>query len=260
MLQLRERIDLSPSLLEFKFKNRFLNSLFGNLAFYFLRRILFKYTIIRRIMERRTIMNERIIEYPYVFWQLSRHPNVVTVLDIGSNFSLLPIQLATLGYKVTGLDLYDSGDTYHPNYNQVVSDLFDNELPSNSFDCVVSVSTIEHMGFGEFGDKVIDNADVCAFEIVYRLLKPRGIAIITLPVLDKSNYWFDKTTFFSMERIRLITKDFEIIDQRLLGKKGQWVKDAEIEYFSEMDEIGTYNVHLLTLRKPLSPRADQIPC
>lgn len=254
MLQLRERIDLSPSLLEFGFKNRLLESLFGGLVFYFIRRALYKHTPLRRMMVRRTILNERIIEYPYVFWQLSRHPQIRTILDIGSAFSLLPIQMATLGYKVTGLDIFDSGDTHHPGFVQVVSDLFDNQLPADSFDCVVSISTIEHMGFGVFGDKVIPDADVRAFEIVHRLLKPGGVAIITVPVVDPTNYWYDKTTYFSKERVALVTKQFEIIDQRLLGKQSQWVKDAQIEYFSPVDQIGKYNVHLLTLRKPQSKR------
>ena len=194
-------------------------------------------------------MNERIAEYPYVFSQLSRFPEIKTVLDIGSAFSLLPIQLATLGYQVTGLDIIDSGDTYHPNFKQIVSDLFDNQIPDNSFDAVVSISTIEHMGFGVFGDKVIPDADVKAFQIVHRLLKPGGIGIITVPVVDSTNPWYHKTTFFSQDRIELVTRPFQVLEHRLLGRNAHWQTDAEIDYFSPTTEIGSYNVHLLTLRK-----------
>jgi SAM-dependent methyltransferase len=201
------------------------------------------------MMTRRNSLNERVIEYPYVFSQLSRYPGIKSVLDIGSAFSLLPIQLATLGYQVTGLDIIDSGDTYHPNFLQIVSDLFDNKLPDNSFDAVVSVSTIEHMGFGVFGDKVIPDADVRAFEIVHRLLKPGGIAIITVPVVDTTNPWHQKTTYFSKERIALVTKPFQVLEHRLMGRKSHWQTDAEIDYFSPTPEIGYYNVHLLTLKK-----------
>jgi SAM-dependent methyltransferase len=249
MLQIRERIDLSPSQLEFRFKNHLLQSLLGSLPFYFIRRTLYKHTPLRQIMSRRNSLNERVAEYPYVFSQLAKHPEIKTVLDIGSAFSLLPIQLATLGYQVTGLDIIDSGDTYHPNFVQIVSDLFDNKLPDNSFDAVISISTIEHMGFGVFGDKVIPDADVRAFEIVHRLLKSGGIAIITVPVVDATNPWYKKTTYFSKERIALVTKPFQVLEHRLLSRTSHWQTDAEIDYFSSASEIGTYNVHLLTLQK-----------
>src|SRR5690348_13905524 len=107
MILLRGRVDLSPSLLEFAFKNRLLQRLFGGLPFYYLRYALYKRTPLRRLLVRRTFMNERIAEYPYVFSQLARYPGTNSVLDVGSAFSLLPIQLATLGYKVTGLDIID---------------------------------------------------------------------------------------------------------------------------------------------------------
>lgn len=249
MLQLRERIDLSPSQLEFRFKSSLLQSLLGGLIFYFFRWWLYRHTPIRRMMTRRNSLNERVIEYPYVFSQLSRYPGIKSVLDIGSAFSLLPIQLATLGYQVTGLDIIDSGDTYHPNFVQIVSDLFDNKLPDNSFDAVISVSTIEHMGFGVFGDKVIPDADVRAFEIVHRLLKPGGVAIITVPVVDTTNPWHQKTTYFSKERITLVTRLFQVLEHRLLTRKSHWQTDAEIDYFLPATEIGSYNVHLLTLKK-----------
>jgi SAM-dependent methyltransferase len=249
MLQIRERIDLSPSQLEFRFKNNLLQSLLGGLLFYFIRRALYRHTPMRQMMTRRNSLNERVAEYPYVFSQLSRYPDIKSVLDIGSAFSLLPIQLATLGYRVTGLDIIDSGDTYHPNFVQIVSDLFDNKLPDNSFDAVVSVSTIEHMGFGVFGDKVIPDADVRAFEIVHRLLKPGGIAIITVPIVDATNPWHAKTTYFSKERISLVTKPFQVLEHRLLARKSHWQTDAEIDYFLSTTEIGSYNVHLLTLKK-----------
>jgi SAM-dependent methyltransferase len=249
MLQLRERIDLSPSQLEFQFKNPFLQSLLGSLPFYFIRRAIYKHTPIRQLMTRRNTLNERLAEYPYVFSQLAKYPKIKSVLDIGSAFSLLPIQLATLGYQVTGLDIIDSGDTYHPHFTQIVSDLFDNKIPDNSFDAVVSISTIEHMGFGVFGDKIIPDADVHAFEIVHRLLKPGGIAVITVPVVDATSPWHKKTTYFSKERIALVTKPFQVMEHRLLGRKCHSQTDAEIDYFTPANEIGTYNVHLLTLQK-----------
>ena len=240
---------MSPSQLEFRFKNRMLQFLMGSLPFYFLRRAIYKYTLGRQMLTRRNTLNERLAEYPYVFSQLAKHPEIKSVLDIGSAFSLLPIQLATLGYQVTGLDIIDSGDTYHPDFVQIVSDLFDNKIPDNSFDAVVSISTIEHMGFGVFGDKVIPDADVRAFEIVHRLLKPGGIAVITVPVVDASSPWYKTTTYFSKERIALVSKPFQVLEHRLLGRKSHWQADAEIDYFLPVNEIGNYNVHLLTLQK-----------
>ena len=148
----------------------------------------------------------------------------------------------------------DSGDVYHPNFKQVITDLFDHKLPKESFDCIVSVSTIEHMGFGAFGDKVIPDADVKAFEIVHELLKPGGIAIITVPAGSPNSEWLgpwlDKITSFTKERVALVTKNFEILDHRLLDKSRHRTDQADFELFVPKENVGDYSINLLTLRKP----------
>jgi 2-polyprenyl-3-methyl-5-hydroxy-6-metoxy-1,4-benzoquinol methylase len=51
--------------------------------------------------------NERLIEWPFIFRHIDKPPK--KVLDIGCWESILSIQLAMLGYKVTGIDIQNYG-------------------------------------------------------------------------------------------------------------------------------------------------------
>ena len=62
-----------------------------------------------RLFQGELLVNERIVEYPVVFKSI-REPG--RVLDIGCVSSRLPIQLASLGYDVHGLEY--TAVTVHP--------------------------------------------------------------------------------------------------------------------------------------------------
>src|ERR1035441_5680742 len=50
------------------------------------------------------IFSERIIEYPMLFRHLGKTSENCRILDFGCVEDLLPIHLACLGYRVTGMD------------------------------------------------------------------------------------------------------------------------------------------------------------
>lgn len=249
MIQLREKIELSPSLIDYKFKNTTLNSLTSSFPFYYIRRMLY-YAGLTSSIQKELIYNERIAEYPYIFKQLGSFGNKIkTVLDIGSNDSILPMQLATVGYEVTAMDQINTENIYHPDMEFICQDLFDNSFKDNTFDAVVSVSVIEHMGFGFYGDRVMEDADKKAFEEVYRILKPGGVAVITIPLFDDGNYWNDKITKFSEARIDLITKPFKVLDKQILSKQTKKKGSKTFEFFSVSKKPTEWNVWMLTLQK-----------
>ncbi len=125
---------------------------------------------------------ERIVEYGWVLRNLGDDVN--TILDVGCAGTLFPIQLASLGYKVVGIDLRDYPYT-HPNFRFVKGDVFDIDklLPEEQFDAVTLISTLEHIGILYRTEDTIDlDADVKTIRILSRKLTERGKILITIPV------------------------------------------------------------------------------
>lgn len=125
------------------------------------------------------VVSEQIVENPMVFRYL--RPEGRRVLDFGAFESVLPLQLSAIGYDVTVLDQR----TYpfaHPNLTVLGHDLFGRELQSlEPFDTVVSVSTIEHLGLGNYGDIVQPDADKDGIAILWGLVRPGGRLLVSLP-------------------------------------------------------------------------------
>lgn len=129
----------------------------------------------RRLLGARRLVNERVIEYPYIFRRI--RPGGV-VLDIGCTSSRLPIQLASLGYEVHGLDLLDY-PFVHPNFHFHKANLFEWK-PDHQFDSIILLSVIEHFGLGIYGDrKMTGDKDKQAIEQITQWLKPHGQLLVT---------------------------------------------------------------------------------
>lgn len=86
---------------------------------------------------------ERIVEYPLVFSHLPK--TKAKILDVGCRYSLLPIQLASMGHQVYGIDLFDYRKR-HPNFSFFKGDSLKPPFKKEFFDVVIAVSTVEHIG------------------------------------------------------------------------------------------------------------------
>jgi SAM-dependent methyltransferase len=126
------------------------------------------------------VVSEQIIENSLVLRNLRENDRVI--LDFGGFESILPLQLAAVGYKVTVLD-QRKYPFQHPNLKVLCLDLFGDELRiEDGFDTVISISTIEHLGLGTYGDLVVEeNADKRAVEILWGLLKEGGRLMASVP-------------------------------------------------------------------------------
>lgn len=127
------------------------------------------------------LINERIVEVPFVLNNLSKLPVDAEVLDVGCAESILPIQMASLGYRVWGIDLREY-PYEHPNFTFRKADACTVDFGNIRFDVVSAVSALEHFGLSAYGHASSkQRADVAAMENFYRLLKKGGVAIITVP-------------------------------------------------------------------------------
>jgi SAM-dependent methyltransferase len=123
--------------------------------------------------------NERVIEKTWTIRQLAAVPKGATLLDLGCSESTLALELASNGYHVTAIDVRSYPFT-HPNLQVLESDICKSGLSAGSFDAVISVSTIEHIGLGAYGDSIASRLPE-ALQEVRRLLRNQGKFFITVP-------------------------------------------------------------------------------
>jgi 2-polyprenyl-3-methyl-5-hydroxy-6-metoxy-1,4-benzoquinol methylase len=124
--------------------------------------------------------NERIAEVPYVFRALASLPRGSRILDVGAAESTLAFSLASLGFKTTALDLR-AYPLSHPQLEVVVGRIEEWDSEPGSFDAIVCVSTIEHVGLGAYGGEVGASADFAAMKRMHELVVPEGILVLTVP-------------------------------------------------------------------------------
>jgi hypothetical protein len=128
------------------------------------------------------VFSERIIETPLVFQQVPRGP--LNILDFGCAESLQPMQLCALGHTVTGLDFRPYPFT-HKNFRFVQADILDWKPSPETFDIAVSVSTVEHVGLGAYGDPAREGGDKIAVGKLRDSLKTGGTMLLTVPAGKK---------------------------------------------------------------------------
>ena len=123
--------------------------------------------------------SERLVEQPFIFRQIRNPP--AKVLDIGCWESIISIQLAMLGYQVTGIDIQNYGYT-HPNFDFIHDDFNKHDFGAEKFDIITNISAIEHFGLLFYGNmNRDDNADKKAMAKIRQLLKPKGQLLFTAP-------------------------------------------------------------------------------
>jgi 2-polyprenyl-3-methyl-5-hydroxy-6-metoxy-1,4-benzoquinol methylase len=124
--------------------------------------------------------NERVVEIPWVLQGLASLRPPARVLDIGPTESLVALQLASMGYEVTALDVRPY-HYLHPNLQSVVASILDWKGDERLFDAVVLLSTLEHIGVGAYGQETDEGADRRSMERVRELLRPGGLLLFTSP-------------------------------------------------------------------------------
>lgn len=162
-------------------------------------------TLKRQAFIKKVLVNERIVEIPFVIKALSMAQEGCKVLDLGCMESLLPLFISGLGYDVTGFD-FRNYPYKAPNFKFVQGSIMNLPFDNAHFDVVTCVSTIEHIGIGFYNDpKEGDSPDIIGMKEARRVLKPGGLLILTVP--------FGKAFVNNQQRIY----DRKSLDRLILG-------------------------------------------
>ncbi len=197
----------------------------------------------RRAFGGRLRVNERIVEYPLVFQWL---PPRGRVLDIGCVSSRLPIQLASLGYEVHGLDVRPYPFA-HPNLTFHQADVMRWEPPV-AFDGVLLISTIEHFGLGGYGDPVEPDADRRAAERIRGWLAPGGQLLASVPFGVPAVT--PRYRVYGPDQLRALFQNYAWVDARFFGRVDDaWLPADESELARlASPELPVHGVVVLNLR------------
>ena len=150
---------------------------------------------------------ERIIEKAWVLRNLADVPGGARILDVGCSESTLSIELASNGYQVTGIDVRPY-PLQHPGFQFVQADICDSPLESASYDVVIALSTIEHLGLGWYGDSQDESSDHVAMQQIHRLLKPGGLLLMTVPYGQRATTPVHR--IYDSESLHRLLEKFEI--------------------------------------------------
>ena len=160
------------------------------------------------------------VEYAWVEENIPKEP--CRMLNMGSRNDETVESFIKKGHTIIGIDLQDDiRDREIKNYEFRQGNLLDMVF-TEKFDCIYSISVIEHIGLECYGQKTIYDGDIKSVKKLFDLLKPGGIMLITVPygyftpgidwrVYDENrlktlvgNYKHTTTFFLAMTEIFLI--------------------------------------------------------
>ena len=133
------------------------------------------------------LVNERIVEQPFVFAALAGLPVGSRILDVGGSESTVGLSLATLGHRVTVVDprAHPLG---HPNLEHVPSRLDELPVQAAPFDAAVVLSAVEHFGLEHYGlDATDERLDLAALARLRELVAAQGLLVLTVPFAQEAS-------------------------------------------------------------------------
>lgn len=114
-------------------------------------------------------------------------PQGAKVLEIGCAEAdwMTPMLKERPDLKITGIDWRECA---RPG-ELVKDDVLVHDFPSESFDAVVGVSSIEHIGLGSYTDPLNPDGDTHTIERVYTWIKPGGWLYLDVPYRPDGPYY-----------------------------------------------------------------------
>jgi SAM-dependent methyltransferase len=168
---------------------------------------------------RLSVVNERIVEFPFAMAALGRLETSARILDIGGGESTFALSAASLGFSVLAIDPRPLGYE-HPNLERFQGRFEDwDGGSSETFDAVFLISTIEHIGVGAYDQEPYGGATVGAgadrrlIERVTTLLAPGGILVLTTPIGERGTDALERT--YDEDALDALLAGFDRLEHRV---------------------------------------------
>jgi len=194
----------------------------------------------------------RILEYSFVW----RHINACaeTILEVGCSGSSLAFQLAKKGYELHAVDMRTYPFRYQ-RLNFYQADARSLPFPDDSFDTVVSISTVEHIGKGQYGDPINEHGDLLAMKEMARVCKRGGRLLISTSwaneyrnIPGRERYYDDAHLNKLANGLRLEIKEYYAPLRRVWKYTFKWSKVSK-EMAERAFSLGSRPIVCLLLRK-----------
>lgn len=157
---------------------------------------------------------QRVVEYPWVVNYIHTLKEHSLVLDIGCSESLFNQSLVKSKFRVVGLDIREN---LFPNkyLHFIKRNVTDTGLPSNLFDAICVVSTIEHIGLSSYCQKIQDSdGDIQALRELSRVLKKGGSLIVTTPYVGRNALHVDLfERHYNRKRLERLIEGFRVLKE-----------------------------------------------
>lgn len=189
------------------------------------------------------LVNERIVEQPYVFGALAGLPRPARILDVGGAESTVGLSLASLGHEVEVVDPRGCR-LEHPGLGTHSLSL--EEMPHEKrFDAAVALSCIEHFGLGGYGPRRdAPRMDHAALADLHGRLVAGGTLVLTVPCAAASREDDFQRVYSSAELLGMLA-GWEILDFSAAWRRDRltWLRGRP------EDPRGEIGVALVTARR-----------
>jgi len=133
-----------------------------------------------------------------------------TILDIGSYRKFVIGLLAS--YEIISIDTRPREVLF--NEQLITCDAKTLDVQSDTFDIVLSLCSIEHFGLGRYGDEYDMTADVKAVKEMWRVIKPGGYLIFSVPITKyKPTILFNAHRIYDYAMIKNLCKGMTLISE-----------------------------------------------
>lgn len=121
---------------------------------------------------------DRDLEYPWIIKNINIKKG--RILDVGSTKSQFLIENIKGDIELFAIDINQREADNKIKF--IKGDIRETKFQDNYFDCVICVSTLEHIGVpGRYKCDNDPNGDIRAMNEIHRILNPDGILLVTIP-------------------------------------------------------------------------------
>lgn len=197
------------------------------------------------LLHRKIDINSRFFENTFAIKNIIVY-NCHSILDLGSAESDFPLCIYALGKDVTAFDYRDYPFTKNIKGN--ILKIRDESKRFGKYDCITSISTIEHIGLGAYEDPVQDIDIFKTLQNILSCIKNGGLFIITLPITSDETF-IRKSPYeivYNYDDFRRYIKhlDCDIVDQVLIKYDDEKSEKYKMIPSEELEHNGIYMVAL----------------